>query len=135
MLNNYFHDLAVAVLFCSLLTSWLIWRGLQKSDLGSAVGFLKTRVWRGLTMAVRVSLIWIIAGGFVRAFAYMDYEWIPAAGRDQIPALIVKHVLLVALVALGVYFYLKLRRSVNEANDSKSNTGNASIRRYEEEIS
>ncbi len=115
MLNNYFHDLAVAVLFSGVLVSWLIWRGLQKEGTGADAAFFKNRVWRGLSWLIWGSLAWILVGGVIRAVAYLDYEWLPAAGRSQIPALVIKHVLLVSIVGWGLYLYRKISRSISRA--------------------
>jgi hypothetical protein len=113
MLNNYFHDLAVAVLLVSVLLGWLLWRELVKSRREAAPKYLLLRLSGGLATATRVSLVWIVLGGVVRALAYRDYEWLPAAGRGQIAALAIKHLLLVGLVTAGVYFQIKLHRRLS----------------------
>ncbi|MFC2011249.1 hypothetical protein ACFLUR_03055 [Chloroflexota bacterium] len=119
MLNNYFHDLAVAVLFCAVLVSWLVWRGLQRDGTGTDSAFFKNHVWRGLSVLTWSSLAWIIIGGIIRAITYYDYEWLPAAGRGQIPALIIKHILLASMVAVGVYLYLKVSYRISLARREK----------------
>jgi hypothetical protein len=47
---------------------------------------------------------------FVRGLTYREYEWAEAAGRDQVAALVVKHVVLVALVLAGCVFLYRLQR-------------------------
>jgi hypothetical protein len=58
------------------------------------------------------SLAWVLVGGAIRAWFYMDYEWLPAAGRGQIAALGVKHVLLFGLTAWGLVGVVRLRRAL-----------------------
>lgn len=104
MLNNYFHDLAVAFMWASSLMAHLVlsyWPGKPSQELATIL----SRVAWG-------SLIWVLIGGAIRAYFYMDYEWLPKAGTAQIPALAVKHVLLFALTLWGLVGVVKLRRKL-----------------------
>jgi hypothetical protein len=60
-------------------------------------------------------LIWTLAGGVVRALAYKRYEWVEAVGKAQVPALILKHVILVSFVVLGVLVLRRVRRLIPAA--------------------
>ncbi|MFC1943493.1 hypothetical protein ACFLWO_02805 [Chloroflexota bacterium] len=131
MLNNYFHDLAVALLFCTVFVSWLLWRGLQREGTGSDSAFFKNYVWRGLSMLIWGSLAWVLVGGIIRAIAYHDYEWLPAAGRSQIPALIIKHILLASMVAAGLYLHLKVSRRISQASMKKPDPDHTSNHQFE----
>lgn len=104
MLNNYFHDLAVAVLFCAVVASWFLWQELAQEG-HTAAGL---RLVGRLSVVAKASLGWIILGGLVRAIAYREYEWASAAGNGQITALILKHVLLGTLVLAGLYLQFRL---------------------------
>ena len=104
MLNNYFHDLSVAFLWASSLMAHLVlrhWPGKPPQE----VAKILTRIAWG-------SLAWVMIGGAIRAYYYMDYEWLPKAGTAQIPALAVKHVLLFGLTAWGLVGVVKLRRKL-----------------------
>ena len=106
MLNNYFHDLAVAFLFASSLMAHLVlrhWPGTPSTELAQT---LQRIAWG--------SLIWVIVGGAVRAWFYKEYEWLPRAGTAQIPALGVKHVLMFGLTAWGLVGVIKLTRKVRK---------------------
>lgn len=106
MLNNYFHDLAVAFLFASSLLAHLVlrwWKGPHPEGLARA---LRRIAWG--------SLAWVIVGGAVRAYFYRDYEWLPKAGTAQVPALVVKHVLLVGLTVWGLVAIVRLRKKVTK---------------------
>jgi len=108
MLNNYSHDLAVAVFFVSILTGWWLWK-----DLGATAQGVIQR----LLALARWSFAWILIAGVVRALTYYDYEWMAAAGNNQVPALIIKHVVLVTVAAWGIYGYLRLRRYLTQAKE------------------
>ena len=105
MLNNYFHDLAVAFLFASTLMAHLVlahWPGRPSARLANVL----TRVAWG-------SLVWVLVGGAVRAWFYQEYEWLPKAGTAQIPALMVKHLALFVLTGWGLVGVLRLRRKLD----------------------
>jgi hypothetical protein len=106
MLNNYFHDLSVAFMWASSLMAHLVlrhWPGEPSKELSS---ILIKIAWG--------SLAWVLVGGAIRAWFFMEYEWMPKAGTLQIPALGVKHVLLFGLTVWGFMGVLKLRRKLAE---------------------
>lgn len=115
MLNNYFHDFAVAVLVACLLVYSFIERRSREA------GFERIREFsHQLYVALRRVLIaaWIviIVGGVIRTVTYADYEWSEAAGRGQVTALVVKHILLVSLIVWGIILQRRLRRRLQLAD-------------------
>jgi hypothetical protein len=104
MLNNYFHDLAVAFLFASSLMAHLVVREWPGQPSPGLVRVLSRVAW--------TSLAWVLLGGVVRVIFYKEYEWLPKAGTAQIPALMVKHVVLVALTVWGLIGVVRLNRSI-----------------------
>ena len=106
MMNNYTHDLATAVFAVTVLAAWLI---LRTSAIRKAPEALEPVI-RGLQRAGAVSLAATLILGAVRAAAYKQYEWSEAVGRAQIPALVVKHIILVSLVLLGLRFLFLVRK-------------------------
>lgn len=109
MLNNFFHDLSVAFFTCALLGEIALWRAAPEVA-PPAVPLLLTLD----RLALQIGA-WAFAGvigfGAVRTAAFTTYEWLPAAGRGQIPALVVKHVLLVTLLTLPLAVAWRVRRS------------------------
>ena len=101
MMNNYFHDLAVAFLFASGVLAHVVLRHWD-SPSPRVVSLLRRVAWG--------SLVWVILGGAVRAWFYKEYEWLEKAGTAQVPALVVKHVLLVSLTILGLVGVVRLSR-------------------------
>ncbi len=101
MLNNFFHDLSVALFTCAVVGRIALWRSAlaARPEAGPVVLALD-RLGRRVTTG---SLAAIVGFGAVRLAAFQKYEWIPALGRDQIPALAAKHVLLVALLLWAVW--------------------------------
>lgn len=109
MMNNYFHDVATALLAASAFTLWALAR-LQDERPGEAQPQFFLAAYRRMAAFTKFSLVWIILGGIPRTLFYMDFEWANAAGRGQIPALIVKHILMFILVGLGAWGWHKLRK-------------------------
>jgi len=112
MLNNYFHDLAVAFLFASTLMAHLVlryWPGRPPEDLART---LKRVAWG--------SLAWVLLGGVVRVIFYKEYEWLPKAGTAQIPALMAKHVVLIGVTVWGLIGVIRLNRRLADAGDGSN---------------
>ena len=114
MMNNYLHDVATALLVASGYTIWLLGRRLEPSPGPDTLRYF-VRLYRGLSRLALFSFFWIIAGGIPRVIFYEEFEWSNMAGRGQIPALIVKHILAFALVFAGMAVWLKVRKRVAEA--------------------
>lgn len=106
MLNNYLHDLATAVFAVSALAAWFL---LRSQAARSAPDALRPVI-DSLVKVGIFSLVWTLAGGVVRSLAFRRYEWMEAAGRSQVPVLIVKHIILVTLVITGLIVLHRVRR-------------------------
>ena len=117
MLNNLFHDFAVALLFASLLALSFLFRRIRQPD--AAGGEPLARDLAAVFDKV-IYACWaaIILGGIVRTLAYERFEWNEAAGRGQVAALVVKHVVLVALVVWGTAIQFRLRRHLRQSGHS-----------------
>jgi len=117
MMNNYFHDVATALLLASAIAVWIVYRKFGDSDkTGVREYFL--RMYESLTFLAKFSLAWIIIGGIPRTYFYSEFEWSHYAGKSQVPALIVKHVLAFIFVSVGAYLWIKIRRKVKEIKDT-----------------
>ena len=108
MMNNYLHDLAVAFLFASTLMARVTLSNWPERPPRRLATMLRRVAWW--------SLAWVIAGGAVRAWFYAEYEWLPKAGTAQVPALVVKHALLVGVTVWGLVGMLRLDRMVREGD-------------------
>ena len=106
MLNNYFHDLSTAVFAVSALTAWFLYRSRALQQAPDAV----CPVAAAVVKVSIVALVWTLVGGWVRGMTYHEYEWVEAAGRGQVPVLVFKHVILVALVATGAFILYRVHK-------------------------
>jgi len=104
MLNNFFHDLAVAFLFASSLMSHLVLRHWPGAPSRRLAEILRRVAWG--------SLVWVLLGGAIRAWFYEEYEWLPSAGRNQVPVLVIKHIVLGIITLWGLVGVVKLERLI-----------------------
>jgi len=102
MLNNFLHDFSAAWwMVCAILLRYsLARRAFDNRDSVSVLAFLCN--------SMLASLAGIVVFGAVRLWAYRRFEWIEAAGVNQVKVLAVKHVLFAAAVVFGL---LQLRRA------------------------
>lgn len=111
MMNNYFHDVATALMAASAFALYAISRVQETSnDPVSTRFFINT--YDRMTKFFRFSLWWIIIGGVPRTIFYTSFEWNHFADKLQIPALMVKHLLMLVLVVWGIIAWRRLKRKV-----------------------
>ncbi|MBI4844483.1 MAG: hypothetical protein HY809_09200 [Nitrospirae bacterium] len=109
MMNNYFHDVATALLLASGIAMWVIYKKFGESEGRESKEYF-LRLYASMTFLARFSLAWIILGGVPRTYFYKEFEWANYAGKSQVPALLVKHVLAFLFVGMGAYIWIKIRK-------------------------
>lgn len=118
IINNYFHDVATAFLASAALLM-LAAAKLFPENPGPETREFFIRLYYRFTFIARVALAWIILGGIPRTLYFKKIEWTIALDNRIIPALIVKHILIFAVVIIGVCGWRKLSRKV-KALEQKS---------------
>jgi hypothetical protein len=108
MLNNYFHDMSVGLLFANIMLTIFLVRLLGEQGAGDEQ--LLARFVRLSSRITWGALGFIIVGGAIRTAAYRDFEWSEAAGRGQIAALALKHIILVGCTVAGIAFQIRMSR-------------------------
>ena len=117
MMNNYFHDVATALLLASGIAVWVIYKKLGNSDKPDVREYF-LKLYDSMTSLAKFALAWIILGGIPRTYFYTEFEWSHYAGQSQIPALIIKHVLAFVFVSAGAHLWLRIRNKVREIRAS-----------------
>lgn len=111
MMNNYFHDVATALLAASAFLLLAISRiQAVRNDAASTRFFIDT--YDLMVKFFRFALWWIIIGGIPRTIFFNSFEWNHFADKLQIPALMVKHILMFVLVVWGIIAWRRLKRKV-----------------------
>ncbi len=110
MLNNYLHDLSVALFFCTVvLTRIFIKVFAEEMNPEKIKQFIRFSMYLSI-----ISFILILLLGVPRAIFYKEYEWLPAAGRGQVNALIVKHIVFATLTLFGILLQIRLLKKHNK---------------------
>jgi cytochrome c oxidase assembly factor CtaG len=113
MMNNYLHDVATALLVASGYVMWVTWKCLDPEAGHDAIRYF-VRLYYKITKLAWFSFVWTLLFGIPRVIYYKEFEWSNMAGRGQVPALIVKHLLAFSLVAGGIVLWMKVRKKVRE---------------------
>ena len=111
MMNNYFHDVATALLLASGVVMWVIMKNYENGA-SPDTGRYFLRLYKGVTVLAKFSLLWIILGGIPRTIFYTEFEWANAAGKGQVTALVIKHILAFLFVGVGAHVWFKIERKV-----------------------
>lgn len=113
LLNNFLHDFSAAGwLFGSVLLWSMMRKDISKPETARVIADSLKMV----LFLMRLSLAGIVVFGIVRTLAYKTYEWNAAAGESQVTLLIIKHVILTGVFAVGFIYYIKankLRRKIS----------------------
>lgn len=107
IMNNYFHDVATAVLLAAAIIMWVLAR--QAGDDGPAGSAALARAYPTLTRFATGALVWIVVGGVPRVIFFNTHD-LGAIRGDLVPAIIVKHIVEVAAVVAGVVLWRRVRR-------------------------
>lgn len=107
MIANYFHDLAVAVMVSNILVVYYLGKKLVGSE--NKEQHMK-HVFSQLSKVTWIAFAFVIIWGAVRGYFFMEFEWNPAVGKGQVVALVIKHVILVALTVFGLVVHRRYSR-------------------------
>lgn len=100
MMNNYFHDVATAMLAASAIAMRLLIMRYPESPRPALQDYFR-RVSRAIAIFARVCLGWVLVGGIPRTVYFSGFEWATAVEHGQTAALTVKHVLIICFVLIG----------------------------------
>lgn len=114
-MNNYFHDVATALLAASGIVLCIILRRFCREEgRGTDPEMIAyfSRVYVGMRRLAHFSLVWILLGGIPRTLYFRSFEWTNAMEHGQVPALILKHAMSFILVALGALLWIRCSRKI-----------------------
>lgn len=113
VINNYFHDLATAVLLGSAAIMYALGRQAERE--GAAAYVTLNGFYRTLTTFARVALVWIVVGGIPRVIFFRTHEFIPAIEKGLYTALGVKHAVMFTAVVVGIVLWRAVRKKIEAA--------------------
>jgi hypothetical protein len=110
ILNNYFHDVATAMLLSSAVIVWLL--GRQAEAEGPEAQRWFARAYPLLTKVALWSIAWIVVGGIPRTIFFQQVEWNMAdpSNKYLFAALMVKHAFMWIAVIAGGLLWARMRK-------------------------
>lgn len=113
MMNNYFHDVATAMLVACAIAMRVLLLGYEGNKGPDTKAFF-LRLYQGISKIVIASVIWIAAGGALRILTLSSYEWKNAVDKGHTPGLIAKYIIALAMVVAGSFLWISLRKRANK---------------------
>lgn len=111
MLNNYFHDFATAMVVVSSYIMLLMVRYAERNG-SRDIREMVLAVYPKMLHVTAGAFIFLIFAGVIRTFTYKEFEWMEAAGRGQVIALMIKHAILFVLFGYGIYLWGIVRKRI-----------------------
>lgn len=116
LLNNYFHDIATALLLASGVTVWIIIREPDSSGNPDIRAFVQS-ISKSVGKIVFFALTWISLSAVPRILAFTRLEWASAHNKNQVPELTVKHILAFIIVVSGSCLWISISRTMKSVVD------------------
>ncbi len=116
MLNNLFHDLATAFVVVATYMVYLL-TGYATGGREQAKRFV-AELYPTLLHVTAVVFALLLMAGIVRSFTYNWFEWVDGAGWAQVPVLVIKHMILLAITIYGIYIWVWSYRRVKKMREA-----------------
>ncbi|MBA4374522.1 MAG: hypothetical protein C0402_16855 [Thermodesulfovibrio sp.] len=111
MLNNYFHDIATALLLASGIAVWMLRKQDGVTD-NLHIGTFIRDSYRSMAKLATVALIWVSLGAIPRILAFTRLEWPSAFEKNQLSGLAAKHILAFIIIVCGTCLWISISRSM-----------------------
>lgn len=110
IMNNYFHDVATAMLLSSAVIMWLLGRKAEADGPEARRWFASS--YAVLTKVALWSIVWIVIGGIPRTLFFQQVEWNLAdpSNKYLFAALMVKHAFMWIFVIVGGLMWARMRK-------------------------
>lgn len=115
IMNNYFHDVATAILLSAAVVMWVLGRQAERGSAEERAALAK--FYPTLTKFAWGSLAWIVVGGIPRLIYFNTYD-LGALRDDLIPAIAVKHIVEFAAIGAGILLWRRVKRTIEQGADA-----------------
>lgn len=112
-MNNYFHDVATAMLLACSVMLWVLLKRLGDGRDPVLTGYAAA-LYRGVTMMFRLSVLWIVVSGLVRIATFRDFEWYNTTQKHFEAGLIVKYAIAVVMMIVGAVLWTRMSRTMRD---------------------
>lgn len=111
LMNNYFHDVATAMLCACAAVLWVVGRAETPGGDRAAAEYASS-MRRGVMRLAWLSAAWIAASGAIRITTVKEFEWRNFAEKGILSGLIAKYVVALVMVAAGAYALARVSRQI-----------------------
>ena len=111
--NNYLHDVATALMLVSFGGIWYVSRCFDQNS-SPETSRLYLSLYRKMYSLTKFSFIWILLGGIPRTIYYTRLEWASAVGDTQVVIIVIKHVIVLAFLGAGGYYWLRFKKQAGQ---------------------
>lgn len=111
MMNNYFHDVATAMLMACSITMWAVLNQYENKKSPGARVFLM-QIHNAVSKIANVSFIWIIISSIPRILTLSTFEWKNAVNSQHTSGLAIKYVLALFMIIAGTYLWIALSAKI-----------------------
>lgn len=118
VLNNYFHDLAISLVFVTAAAMFFLVRyaerlALREGATGAEFKGLSLFVVSKVSVVFWGSVFYVIVGSISRVWNMSEFEWADAVRNGQTLALAAKYAILLVLFAYGIYLRVRVRGKIS----------------------
>jgi hypothetical protein len=113
LMNNYFHDVATAMLLACSVVLWVMLRHLGVKQDEVLMRYV-TALFRGITAIFWFSVLWIIASGIVRIVTFREFEWFNTTQKHFEAGLFVKYGIAITMMVVGSFLWMRLSRAMRD---------------------
>lgn len=119
LMNNYFHDVATAMLLACCVVLWTLLKRLGDERDRSVLAYGRA-LYRGVAGMFWFSVAWIAASGVIRIATFRSFEWFNTTQKHFEAGLLVKYAIATVMTVLGAVLWLRLSRRMKQKLDSPS---------------
>jgi len=109
LMNNYFHDVATAMLLACSVVLWVLLKNLGSERDGVLTRYAAS-LFRGVSGVFWFSVLWIIASGIVRIATFRRFEWFNTTQKHFEAGLFVKYGIAAVMMIVGSLLWVRLSR-------------------------
>lgn len=107
LMNNYFHDVATAMLLACCVVLGVLLRHLGGERDLPLFAYARA-LFRGVTAIFWFSVAWIVASGIIRIATFRSFEWFNTTQKHFEAGLLVKYGIAVVMMAVGAVLWRRL---------------------------
>jgi hypothetical protein len=113
LMNNYFHDVATAMLLACCVVLWVLLRRLGDERDAALRGYVRS-LYRGIAGIFRFSVAWIIVSGVIRLATLQSFEWVNAGRGGFTAGLLAKYAIAACMMIAGIVLWSRLTREMKD---------------------